>query len=365
MGAAYTLEKFPPPEAPVSREWNEAGPAAPGRKDVSRARGASHGEWGKAPAHPLSRPSLSRRLQRIFARSLRILPKQVVKIFAARYIAGERVEDGVAKARELFEAHGIHSTLDILGEDVRTHEHVVAYHEQYRMLIQSIAALPYANVSIKLSALGQLLDEEDCIGRAEDIVQRAAAVDTFVRLDMEDHTTTSSTLRIYRVLRERGHANVGIVLQSRLFRTTEDLKELASLKPNVRLCIGIYRESPEIALQDKPEMKRRMLELLEGMWGNSQHVALATHEEWCIREALQIAARLRIPDPEIEVQMLLGVPSLPLQKELVERGIRVRLYVPYGKQWYAYSMRRLENNPDVFFSVLKSLGRSIFHRGAN
>jgi proline dehydrogenase len=327
--------------------------------------GAALGQWGKAPSHPLSRPSLARRCQRIFARSLRILPKSVVKIFASRYIAGETLEEGVTKARALHEAHGIHSTLDVLGEDVRTRAHVEAYHREYRSLIASIADLPFANVSIKLSALGQLLDEEECIERTEDILKRAAEVGTFVRFDMEDHTTTDSTLRIYRTLRERGYTNLGVVLQSRLFRTTEDLEDLAELKPNVRLCIGIYREPPEIALQEKPAMKRRMLELLEGMWANSQHVALATHEEWCIREALTIAERMHISKPEIEVQMLLGVPSLPLQKELIAQGIRVRLYVPYGRQWYAYSMRRLENNPDVFLSVLKSLIRSIFHRGSN
>ncbi len=352
----------------MPREWNET--ELKERPPRSRAEapataGTALGQWGKAPPHPLSRPSLARRFQRLFARSLRILPKVVVKIFAARYIAGETVADGVAKARELYEAHGIHSTLDILGEDVRTPAHVEEYHREYRNLIASIAELPFANVSIKLSALGQLLDEEDCMQRTEDILNRAAQVDTFVRFDMEDHTTTDSTLRIYRTLRERGYTNLGIVLQSRLFRTTEDLENLSDLQPNVRLCIGIYREPPQIALQDKPEMKRRMLELLEGMWMNSQHVALATHEEWCIREALKIAERLQIPKPKIEVQMLLGVPSLPLQKELIEQGIRVRLYVPYGQQWYAYSMRRLENNPDVFLSVLKSLLRSIFHRRAN
>ncbi len=352
----------------MPRDWNEAELKERPARDEAEIRpsaGAALGQWGKAPPHPLSRPSLTRRLQRLFARSLRILPKTVVKIFAARYIAGETVADGVAKARELHEAHGLHSTLDVLGEDVHTSADVEEYHREYRKLIASIADLPFANVSIKLSALGQLLDEEDCIQRTEDIVRRAAEVDTFVRFDMEDHTTTSSTLRIYRTLRERGHTNLGIVLQSRLFRTTDDLEELAHFKPNVRLCIGIYREPPQIALQDKPEMKRRMMELLEGMWANSQHVALATHEEWCIREALTIAERLHIPKPEIEVQMLLGVPSLPLQKELIAQGIRVRLYVPYGRQWYAYSMRRLENNPDVFLSVLKSLVRSIFHRGSN
>jgi proline dehydrogenase len=119
----------------------------------------------------------------------------------------------------------------------------------------------------------------------------------------------------------------------------------------VRLCIGIYREPPEIALQDKAQMKHHMLELLEVLWRNGQHVGLATHEEWVIREALALARRLDKPLSEVEVQMLLGVPRRRLQEELVERGVRVRLYVPYGEQWHAYSMRRLENNPDMLSMV--------------
>jgi proline dehydrogenase len=328
-----------------------------GLRPLSKGSPDPSGEWGKAPSPA---PSLARRLQRLFTRMLRILPERVVRVFASRYIAGEELEDGVAKARWLHERFGIQSTLDVLGEDVHSRDDVEVYHEEYRKLIQSIAELDFANVSIKLSALGQLLDEEDCLRRVEDIVARAAAVDTFVRIDMEDHSTTSSTLRIYETLRERGHDNVGIVLQSRLFRTAGDVAALARLQPNVRLCIGIYREPPEIALQKKPEMKRHMLELLESMWNNGQHVALATHEEWCIRQALEIADHSSKPPQEIEVQMLLGVPRRSLQKELIARGISVRLYVPYGRHWYAYSMRRLENNPDVLLSILRSLVHSIF-----
>ncbi len=323
----------------------------------------SSGSWGEVQPQSAPAESLSRRIQRGLARSLRLLPQSFVKPFAAPYIAGERLDQGVARARQIYEKDGLESTLDVLGEDVRNSDDVQRYHEEYRRLVDAIAELPYANISIKLSALGQLLDEADCIERTADIVARARAVDTFVRIDMEDHTTTNSTLDIYQLLRDRGFDNLGVVLQSRLFRTKDDIQKLAELRTNVRLCIGIYREPAKLALQDKDEMKRHMLELLEVMWRNHQHVGLATHEEWCVRDALRLAERLGKPAQEIEVQMLLGVPRGSLQRELVAQGITVRLYVPYGEQWYAYSMRRLENNPDVFVSILKSMVHTIFRRG--
>ncbi len=342
-----------------TRPTEEAAPAS------SRPVGHPAQQWGQAASHLPPSEGPGRRLQRLFARSLRILPKPLVKPFAAPYIAGETLEEGITRARQLHAKHGLQSTLDVLGEDVANQADVDAYHQEYRRLIEQIRALPYANLSIKLSALGQLIDEENCVERTEDILRHAAAAGKFVRLDMEDSSTTDSTLRIYRTLKEKGHDNVGIVLQSRLFRTKDDVEVLKPLKPNVRLCIGIYREPPEIALQDKDAMKRHMLELLRVMWENGQHVALATHEEWCIRKALDIAREMGKSDEELEVQMLLGVPRRALQQELVDRGITVRLYVPYGRQWYAYSMRRLENNPDVLHSVVKSLFQGIFRTRGN
>jgi len=334
-----------------------------GLDDQPRTVESRSDRWGEAPAQRQDQEGLVRRLQRVVARSLRILPKGVVRLFASSYIAGESLADGLRRCDEIYRKEGLHSTLDVLGEDVHDWKDVDAYHEQYRDLIEAIAERPHANISIKLSALGQLLDEPQCLERAEDIVRRAASVKTFVRLDMEDHTTVDSTLRIYRSLRERGHDNVGVVLQSRLFRTRDDVEQLKPLQPNVRLCIGIYREPAEIALQDKHEMKRHMMELLEVMWRNGQHVGLATHEEWCIREAVEMARRLGKPLDEVEVQMLLGVPRQTLQRELVAQGVRVRLYVPYGRQWYAYSMRRLENNPDVLASIVRSMLQVLFRRG--
>ena len=301
--------------------------------------------------------------QRMFGRVLRALPKPLVRLAASPYIAGERLEEALEIADSLWKQRSILSTLDVLGEDVATQADIDAFETEFEHLIDALATRPYANISLKLSALGQLQSEEACYERAEKLVVRARSVNSFVRLDMEDHTTIDSTLRVYRALRER-HDNCGIVLQSRLFRTQADFEKLASLQPNVRLCIGIYPEPAVVALTDKVAMKRQMLVLLEQMWENGQHVAIATHEEWVIREALEIAAQRGKPDEELEVQMLLGVPRAEIQSELIDRGIRIRLYVPYGRQWHPYSLRRLEHNPDMMKMVAGNVLRGIFRPGS-
>lgn len=255
------------------------------------------------------------------------------------------------------------STCDVLGEDVTSDGDIQRYHDEFAALIEDLGdRAHYANVSIKLSALGQLLDEDRCYQRMRELMERARDRGQFMRIDMEDHTTTDSTLRIYRRLRADGLDHCGVVLQSRLYRTREDILALKELRPNVRLCIGIYREPSAIALQDKTAMKKHLLELLEAMWRNGQHVGIATHEEWVIRESLALAARLGKPLDEVEVQMLLGVPRLPLQRELIAAGVKVRLYVPYGEQWHAYSMRRLENNPDMLGMVAANVLTRPFRR---
>ena len=208
----------------------------------------------------------------------------------------------------------------MLGEDVTSDADIQRYHDEFAALIRDLRdRSEFANVSIKLSALGQLIDEESCYARIRELLMLAGECGQFMRIDMEDHTTTDSTLRIYRRLREEGLDHCGVVLQSRLYRTREDILKLADLKPNVRLCIGIYREPSAIALQDKDAMKRHLLELLEKMWENGQHVAIASHEEWVVRDSIALAERMGKPMNEVEIQMLLGVPRLPLQRELVEQ----------------------------------------------
>ena len=298
---------------------------------------------------------------RLVVRVLKSLPKSFVRLAASPYIAGETLQAALTTADRLMQKKGLYSTLDVLGEAVTSQQDIDDYHSEFRRLIGELRTRPYANISIKLSALGQLQDEVACLHRARELVRSARDVDSFVRLDMEDHTTIDSTLRIYRKLREE-FDNVGIVLQSRLFRTISDFEALSSLVPNVRLCIGIYPEAAEIALTDKVAMKRHMLELLEKMWRNGQHVGLATHEEWVIREALALAERLEKPLQQVEVQMLLGVPRDALQQELRRHGVKVRLYVPYGRMWHAYSMRRLEHNPEMLRMVAGNVLSGLFRR---
>lgn len=286
-------------------------------------------------------------LHNVAVGTLKRMPKGLVRIAASNYIAGETRDEALAVADRLWREKQLHSTLDVLGEDVTNTADIEAYAREFHHLLDEMAGRETMNISIKLTALGQELDEEDCYRRTAELVGYAHERDTFVRFDMEDSETIDSTLRLYRRMRAAGLDNCGIVLQSRLFRTMQDIQELLPLRPSVRLCIGIYREPPSIALQDKDAMKRALLEMLQVMWDNGQRVALATHEEWVVREALEMAARMGKPDHEIEVQHLLGVPRDSFQQELVARGIPVRIYVPFGEQWHAYSMRRLENNPDM------------------
>ena len=327
------------------------------------------GSWSKATAHASGKAPthqhgpVKRAIHRSMVGVLRAAPKSLVRIAADAYIAGESREDALRTVDSLWKEKRLHSTCDVLGEDVENDADIQAYYDEFHALIQDMAdRREHGNVSIKLSALGQMLDEEACYERALKLLQLARDCGQFMRIDMEDHTTTDSTLRLYRRFREQGYDNCGVVLQSRLFRTRQDIADLAPLQPNVRLCIGIYREPPDIAMQDKTEMKQHMLELLEVLWKNGQHVGIATHEEWVIRESIALAERMGKPLEEVEVQHLLGVPRHALQQELVDRGVTVRLYVPYGEQWHPYSMRRLENNPDMFGMVAWNVITKPFRR---
>lgn len=318
-----------------------AEPSTPGQEP---ARGAP-------PAGEEDEKSLFQRLQ---GRLVRLAPKPIVRKLAGPYIAGESRADAVALVRRLHAEKRLHGTVDVLGEAVTVAGETRAFLDEYLAVLDDLSRCPFANISIKLSALGQGIDDALCAENLKILLERAAACDQFVRFDMEDHRTVDSTLGFYRRFVKR-FPRIGVVLQSRLFRSTEDVRRLADLKPNVRLCIGIYRESPQIALQDKPSMKARMLELLTEMWANGQYVALATHDEKVIRRALALAREQGRGAESFEVQMLLGVPRAALQEELLRMGLKVRLYVPYGRQWYQYCLRRLEHSPEMASLVVRNL----------
>ena len=212
-----------------------------------------------------------------------------------------------------------------------------------------------ANVSVKLTGLGLEVDPVLCRENLTAIAERG----TFVRIDMEDSTTTDATLDLYRELRAEGLDNLGVVLQATLHRTEDDARALAGA--NVRLCKGIYIEPPEISYRDFDEIRASYVRALETLLDGGCYVGIATHDEWLVEEGLR-AVRERGLDPgEYEFQMLLGVRP-QLGDRLVREGHRLRIYVPFGRQWYEYSLRRLQENPKIAGYVAGDLGRSILRR---
>lgn len=289
-----------------------------------------------------------------------LMPKFLVRIFTRPYIAGERVDDAVDTADALYAKRRLCATVDLLGEAITERSQVESELQQYRELIRALGGRSYTTASLKLSALGQSIDEDWCYENILELAALAREQRLKLTVDMEDSSTIDSTLRIYRRLRDgqgngQDNDHVGIVLQSRLNRTRQDIEDLKPLKPRVRICIGIYREPSAIALTAKPEMKQRLLAHAREMWQNGQVVEVATHDEAVIDKALEIIDADGVRREQVEFQMLLGVPREKRQRALVEAGYTVRLYVPYGQHWYPYCTRRLADNPELAKHVLVNM----------
>jgi proline dehydrogenase len=285
-------------------------------------------------------------LDRALVRMLPAVPKPIVRRISGRYIAGEELADALEVVRRL-NAEGKLATIDVLGEEITNSEEARAIAAAYRHTFEAIEREGLdSNVSVKVTALGLKLGYELCRENLEAVVAHAAARGNFVRIDMEDSTTTDDTLRLYRGLRAAGLDNVGIVLQARLKRTVEDVRALAELRPNVRLCKGIYLEPPQIAFRDFEAVRANFLQALEELWDTGCYVGVATHDDLLLDHASRGVARRRLGREEYEFQMLLGV--LPaLGDSLVRDGHRLRIYTPFGRHWYGYSLRRLQENPRI------------------
>lgn len=284
------------------------------------------------------------------------LPSFMLYPIARLYIAGTTRDQAIALAHKLWREQRVYSVIDQLGEDPRDWQEVEAYHTEYRSLCLACSGLSYVALSAKLTGLGQRFNEATCYENARSLTQLAGCHGLTVRWDMEDHTTVESTLRIYRLLRGAFCDNTGIVLQSRLFRTIDDLHELMRLRggASIRLCIGIYNEPATIALQDKQAMKLQLLTLLKEGWLAGLDIRVASHDVDVVRAALAIAREIGKPMSEVEAQMLYGVPDSGMQQEVQAAGARFRRYIPYGKNWRAYCLRRFRNNPDLVWYVIKN-----------
>jgi proline dehydrogenase len=283
-------------------------------------------------------------LDKAIARLLPVVPKPVVQIFSSRYIAGSRLSDAVGVVRDL-NARGMAATIDVLGEEITREEEARAIARAYRDVFAGIERERLdANVSVKLTALGLKLSYGLCKENVRDVLAQG----NFVRVDMEDASTTDDTLRLYRELRAEGHENVGVVLQAYLRRTLDDVRALADLMPNVRLCKGIYAEPPSIAYADPDSIRTSFVQCLDALLASGAYVAAATHDEQLLRAALD----RHVP----EFQMLLGVCE-ERARELVAAGRRLRVYVPFGEHWYGYSLRRLQENPAMAGTIARATVR--------
>jgi proline dehydrogenase len=283
-------------------------------------------------------------LDRAIAKALPAVPKPVVQVFSQRYIAGSTLADAVRVARRL-NGEGKSATVDVLGEEITRESETRAIAQAYRDVLAAIERERLdANVSVKLTGLGLDLSYELCRENLESVLDGGR----FVRIDMEDASTTDATLRLYRELRENGRTNVGVVLQSRLRRTLDDVRALADLRPNVRLCKGIYLEPASIAHTDYEAIRANYVRALHALAEiDGAHVAIATHDEWLLGQAL------RALPPSYELQMLLGVRE-ERASQLVRDGHPLRVYVPFGEQWYAYSKRRLQENPAMAGTIARA-----------
>jgi proline dehydrogenase len=285
-------------------------------------------------------------LDRAIARTLPAIPKPIVRRLSDRYIAGSALADAIETVRTL-NAAGKKATLDVLGEEVGTVEEAVVIRAEYEEAMEAIEREGLdANVSVKPTALGLKVDPELCADNVRALVLKAAERGRFLRMDMEDSTTTTATLDLYRRLRSEGHDNIGIVLQAMLRRTLDDVLGLAELAPNVRVCKGIYVEPAELAYQGDESIRFNFVEAMSALWSNGAKVAVATHDDVLVAKALALIEERRLGLERYEFQLLLGVRE-ELADELVRGGHTVRIYVPYGRKWYEYSLRRLQENPKV------------------
>jgi len=290
---------------------------------------------------------------RLLVTTLPLVPKAIVGRVASRYVAGETLDDALRVVREL-NAQGAMATVDVLGEEVKEREKASAAVAEYLRVFEAIRAGGLdSNVSIKLTLLGLKIDEGFCRDNVDQIARVARGSGNFVRIDMEDSSCTDATLAIYRELQAR-HGNLGVVLQAYMRRTLADIAALPPAGASVRICKGIYVEPREIAWKGYETVRANYVAALEKLLDQGVYAAIATHDEYLVERAVALLDKRRLPRDRYEFQMLLGVDE-QLRRILIAAGHRLRVYVPYGRDWYPYSMRRLRENPEVARHVLKAM----------
>ena len=305
----------------------------------------------------------SNMINRLIASLLPYMPKKFVWLFSRRYIAGRTIEEALKVSADLA-GKGVRVTVDHLGEYIRNLEQAEETKKVYLSMIDRFEEAGIeATYSLKPSSFGMLIDFNACLEHVREIVQKAADYNSFVRIDMEDSSCVDSEIALYRQLHQLWPHHVGLVVQAYLKRTPADIEYLAQLHSphtpvNLRLCKGIYVESPDIAIQDRQAINSQYVDALRFLFGKGVYVGIATHDRQLTDAACQLVEEFGLKNDEYEFQMLYGVTP-ELRKELVDGGHKMRVYVPFGQEWFGYSTRRLKENPKIAFYVLKAL----FFRG--
>lgn len=287
----------------------------------------------------------------LLVKTVQAMPEKVVWIFSKKYIAGKTLQSAVDTVKSL-NAKGILATLDVLGESITTKdEAVIAKQKALEVFDAIVINKLLANLSIKPTQMGLAIDKEFAYQNILELVKRAHDINNFVRIDMEDSPYTDLTIEVYKKIYEE-YSNVGIVLQAYLKRTYNDVIILNKLGTNYRLCKGIYIEPATIAYKDKQAVRDNFLKCLELMLKNGNYVGIATHDKYLIDKAYELIKDMNVPKEMFEFQMLLGVRE-DLRDKINKDGFKIRIYVPFGVDWYKYSMRRLQENPQLAGHIVK------------
>lgn len=292
----------------------------------------------------------------VVSKTIMHVPGPVVGFFAKDYIAGSHLADSVRVTKEL-NAEGMLSTIDILGEFIKTKDEAQFFKDQCLQILEAIESEKLlSNLSLKPTQMGLELDRDFAFENIREVVALAARNNNFVRIDMEDVPCTDDTLDFYRALREEFPGAVGTVIQAYLRRTAGDIDQLAAGKTNVRLCKGIYNESRIHAYKDMALINQNYTYCLEKLFQQKAYVGIATHDEKLVFDALRLIEKHGVDKENYEFQMLLGVDP-ELRQMLVDQGHRLRVYVPFGESWLPYSKRRLKENPTIASHALKQMLR--------
>lgn len=293
-------------------------------------------------------------LNSIIVKTLPLMPKPIVAKVAKKYIAGGTLNDAIKTSKHLY-SKGATVTIDVLGEFVESRDQAKHEFESSMAVLDAIKENSlHAYLSVKPTSLGLGIEREFGYLHIKQIVEKANKLGIFVRMDMENSPYTTTTLDVYKQLRAEGLSNCGVVLQAYLKRTQDDIRDLLQYRPSIRLCKGIYIESETIAFKSPEQIRKNYMECLHLLLENDTHIGIATHDDYLIHAAQDYTSRHSIDKNRFEFQMLLGVRENK-RDEIIKKGYPLRVYVPFGEDWYGYSIRRLKENPAIAGNVFKAL----------